>query len=76
MSGRMHRRYRRYSQLEERVRDLEHEDVWVSVVVNDENPFHCSSHTEIFIVVLKTLKTSGDGGIFLRLCLFGAGVGF
>ena len=50
--------------------------MWMSVVVNDENPFHCSSHAEIFIVVLKTLKTSGDGRIFLRLCLFGAGVGF
>ena len=45
------------TQLEERVRDLEHEDVWVAVVVHDEDALHSPTHAKVFIVVLQPLQT-------------------
>lgn len=46
--------------------------MWVTVVVHDQDTFDRSSHTEILIVVLQTLKTSRDGGIFFWLRLLRA----
>ena len=45
-------------QLEKRVRDLQHEDMGVTVVVHDENAFHGPPHSEVFIVVLQALEAS------------------
>ena len=45
----------------------------MTVIVHDENSFNGPSHSKIFIVVLQTLETSGNRGIFLRLCFLGAG---
>ena len=39
-------------QLEERVGDLKHQDVWVPVVVHDKNAFDSPSHSKVFIVIL------------------------
>ena len=54
---------RRYSgivglQLEKRVRDLQHEDVGMAVIVHDKDTFNSPPHSKIFIVVLQTLETS------------------
>jgi hypothetical protein len=45
--------------------------VWVTMVMYDEDAFNRATHTEVLIIVLETLKTSGDRWIFFRLCLFG-----
>ena len=45
-------------QLEESVGNLKHEDVRVTMVMNDEDALDCATHAEVFIVVLETLKTS------------------
>lgn len=59
-------------QLEERVSNLEHEDMRVTVVMHDENALHGATHAKVLIIVLKTLQTSGDRWIFFGLCLLGA----
>ena len=61
------------AQLEERVRDLQHEDMWMSVIMHDEDTLDRSSHPKVFIVVLQALKSRCDGGVFLGLCLLRAG---
>lgn len=45
----------RHVQLEERIGNLEHENVWMSMVMYDEDPFDRATHTEVFIVVLQAL---------------------
>ena len=45
-------------QLEECVGNLEHEDVGMTMVMNDEDALDCAAHAEVLIVVLETLKTS------------------
>jgi hypothetical protein len=42
-------------QFEEGVGYLEHEDVWVSMVVHDEYALDCATHAKVLIVVLETL---------------------
>lgn len=41
-----------YIQLEERVRDLEHKDMRVSMVMHNKDPFNRPPHSKILIVVL------------------------
>ena len=62
-------------QLEKRVRDLEHEDVGVSMVVHDEDALYGAAHAKVFIVVLKTLKAGRNRGVFLGLGFLGANEG-
>ena len=45
----------------------------MTVIVHDEDSFNGPPHSKIFIVILQTLETSGDRGIFLGLCFLGAG---
>jgi hypothetical protein len=45
-------------QLEECVGNLEHEDVRMAMVMNDEDALDCAAHAEVLIVVLETLQTS------------------
>lgn len=59
-------------QFEERVSDLEHEDVRVSVVVDDQHALDGSSHAKVFIVVLQPLESRLDRGIFFWLGFFRA----
>jgi hypothetical protein len=58
-------------QFKKRICDLEHEDVWVAMIVNDEDALYCASHAGVFIVVLETLETGRDGGVFFWLGFFG-----
>jgi len=44
--------------LEECVGNLKHEDVRMTMVVNDEDALDRAAHAKVFIVVLETLKTS------------------
>lgn len=60
------------AQFEERVGNLEHEDVRVSMVMHDEDPLDGAAHTKVFIVILQPLQTRGDGWVFLRLRFLGA----
>lgn len=59
-------------QLEERVGDLKHEYMRVSVVVHDEDALHSPAHPEVFIVVLQTLQTCRHRRILLWLSLLRA----
>jgi hypothetical protein len=60
-------------QFEKGVCDLEHKYVGVTVVVDDEDTLYCATHAKIFIVVLETLETCGDGGVLFWLSFFCAG---
>jgi hypothetical protein len=59
-----------HTQLEEGIRNLEHKDMRVAVIMDDENTLDRPTHTKILIVILEALKTRRDRGIFLRLCFF------
>ena len=39
-------------QLEEGIGDLQHQDMWMAVVVDNEDTFNCTSHSKVFIVIL------------------------
>jgi hypothetical protein len=45
-------------QFEKCVRDLQHEDMWVAVIVYDEYAFYGSPHPKVFVVILQALETS------------------
>lgn len=59
-------------QFEERVGNLEHEDVGVPVVVHNEDSFDRSPHTEVLIVVLQTLQACRHRWVFFGLRLLRA----
>ena len=59
-------------QLEERVGDLQHENVWMSMVVHDQDSLYCATHSKVFIIIFQTLQTRGNRGIFFRLSLLRA----
>lgn len=42
----------------------------VAVVMHNEDTLDGAAHAKVFIVVLESLKTSRDGGIFFWLCFF------
>ena len=58
------------AQLEERVGDLEHEDMRVAMVVYDEDALDGATHAEVLVVVLQALQPRGYGRVFLGLRLF------
>jgi hypothetical protein len=57
----------RGAQLEERVRDLEHEDVRVPVVVDDEDALDGAPRAPVFVVVLQPLQPRRHRRVLLRL---------
>lgn len=61
-----------HSQFEERIGNLQHQDVRVSVVMYYQYSFDCASHAEIFVVVLETLQACGNRGVLFWLCFFRA----
>lgn len=61
-----------YAQFEKRVRNLQHEDMRMSVIMDYQYPFDRPTHTKIFIIVLESLKSRRDRWVFLRLWLFRA----
>jgi len=42
-------------QLEKRVRDLQHENMGVAVIMDNEDAFYGPSHPKVFVVILQTL---------------------
>lgn len=59
-------------QLKERIRNLQHEDVWVVVLMADQNAFARPSHTTCLVVFLQSLQPRQDRGILFGLSIFGA----
>lgn len=59
-------------EFEERVGDLQHEDVGVVVFVADEDAFASAPHAVLGVVFFEALEAREDGGIFFWLGLFGA----
>lgn len=59
-------------ELEEGVGDLQHQDVWVVVLVADEDGFAGAAHAVVGVVILETLQAGEDRRVFFRLGLFGA----
>ena len=74
-SDRAHGERRGCLQLEKRVRDLEHEDVGVAMVVHDEDALYGATHAKVFIVVLETLQAGRNRGVFFGLGFLGADEG-
>ena len=62
---------KRNVQFEESIGDLEHENMGMPVVMNNENPLYGSSHAKILIIVLKALETGRNGRIFFWLGFLG-----
>lgn len=46
--------------------------MWVAVIMYYQNAFNSTTHAKVLVVVLKTLETSRDGGVFFWLGFFGA----
>lgn len=63
------------SQFEKCIGNLQHEDMGMAVVVYNKNSFYGTAHSKVFIVVLKPLKASRHGRVFLWLSFFCAGKG-
>ena len=59
-------------ELEEGVRDLQHEDMRVAVLVADEDAFAGAAHAMLFVVFLQSVETREDGRVFFGLVLFRA----
>lgn len=43
----------------------------MAVFVDDEDAFYGPAHAEVLVVILETLETGSDGGVFLGLGLLG-----
>lgn len=56
-------------QLEERIGYLQHQNVWVVVLVANEDALAGSSHAMLFVMLLEPLESSHDRRVLLRLCL-------
>ena len=48
------------SQFEKRVGYLQHEDVWVVVLVTDEDAFAGAPHAMVFVMLFEALEASED----------------
>lgn len=59
-------------QLEEGVRDLQHQDVRVVVLVADEDGFRGAPHAMLVVVLFEALQAREHRGVFLWLPIFGA----
>lgn len=59
-------------QLKERVRDLEHEDVGMTMIVHDKDTLYGATHTKVFIIVLKALEARRHRRVFFGLSFLGA----
>ena len=63
---------RKHIQFEEGIRDLQHEDVRVVVLVADEDALAGPSHSVLVIVLLEPLQSCEDRWVFFWLRLLGA----
>jgi hypothetical protein len=62
-----YKREEKYTQLEESISNLEHQYVRVTMVMDDKDAFHGTTHAKVFIVVLQTLQTCRNARVFLWL---------
>lgn len=60
------------TQLEKRVRDLQHQNMWVIVFMADQDSFAGSAHAMFHIMLFQSLQTCEYRGILFGLMLFGA----
>jgi hypothetical protein len=60
------------SQLEERICDLQHQNVRMIVLVADQDALARASHSMLLVVFFQSFQPGNDGGVFFWLCLFGA----
>ena len=59
------------AQLEERVCDLQHQNVWMVVLVADQDTLAGTAHAMFFVVFFQSLQTCQHRRVFFRLLLFG-----
>jgi len=59
-------------QLEEGVRDLQHEDMWVVVLVADQDAFASPSHAMLRVVFFQSLQSRKDRRVLFWLAIFGS----
>lgn len=58
-------------QLEERICNLKHEHMGMTMFVHHQHSFHGPPHTEILIIILQSLQPGCNRRIFLRLRFLG-----
>jgi hypothetical protein len=56
-------------QLEKCIRDLQHQDMGVVVLMADQDAFTCSPHAMLLIVFLQSLQARKHRRVFLRLAI-------
>ena len=59
-------------QLEEGVGNLQHENMWVIMLVADQNSFARPSHAILMVVLFQSLQSCRDGRVLFWLVFFGA----
>ena len=59
-----------YVQFEKRISDLHHENVCMSMIMDDQDCFDTSSHSLLAVFCLQSSQSGGYWGIFFHLRLF------
>lgn len=59
-------------QLEECVRNLQHQYMWVIVLMADQDALACPPHSMLLVVLLQPIESRKNRGIFFWLVLFRA----
>ena len=60
------------TQFEKRVRNLQHQNVWVIMLMTDEDALTGSAHAMAVVMLFQPLQAREHRWIFFRLVLFGA----
>ena len=63
--------YGAHIQLKEGIRNLQHQNVGVVVLVADQDALAGSAHAMFHVVLFQSLQTGEHRGVFFRLMLFG-----
>lgn len=58
-------------QLEKGVRNLQHQNVWMVVLVADQDALAGSAHAMLYVVLFQSLQAREHRGVLLWLMLFG-----
>ena len=58
-------------QLEKGVRNLQHQNMWMVVLVADQDTLAGSAHAMLYVVFFQSLETCEHRGVLLWLMLFG-----
>ena len=60
------------TQLEKRVCNLQHQNVWMIVLVADQDTLASTAHAMFFVVLFQSLQTRQHRRVLFWLLLFGA----